>query len=211
MNYLEFKNKVVHWPIIPGKDVMLLDENKQLTRNQLNRWQKRGLIVKLKRGVYLLNKNDRKLDPSRGFIANQLYRPSYLSLEYALNFYGFIPERVVDVTSVTTKKTTRLTNALGRFIYQHIKPEVFRGFRMIRDEAGLNYFIAEPEKAIVDFLYLNLLGSRAQELLEVSFRFQNLAALKQKRILELAKLYRNSKLLRICQAFCELIEKEKKL
>ena len=77
-------------------------------------------------------------------------------MEYALNFYGLIPEKVADLTSVTTKKTTRFSAQEGTFIYQHIKPGAFRGFKTFKDEANLTFFMALPEKAVVDFIYLNL-------------------------------------------------------
>ena len=73
------------------------------------------------------------------------YTPSCVSLEYALGFYGLIPERVVEVTSITTKKTLRITNPVGRFSYQHVTTSAFRGFKITKDENGMDVFIAEPE------------------------------------------------------------------
>ena len=113
--------------------------------------QAKKLIIKLKRGFYVLNENDRKVTPSRFYIANRLYGPSYISMESALSFYGFIPEQVSALTSVTTKKTLRIRNDSGDFLYQHIKPETFRGFKAAKDNTGFDFFIAVPEKAIVDF------------------------------------------------------------
>jgi predicted transcriptional regulator of viral defense system len=190
--------------------LLKLERNYQTLRNQLNRWQQKGLIIKLKRGVYLLNENDRKINPSLYVIANQLYGPSYISLEYALNFYGLIPERVIDVTSVTTKKTMLIKNSLGNCIYQHIKPESFRGFNTKKDNAGFTFFIAEPEKAVVDWLYLNLkkITEGAKDIFGESFRFQNVEDLKKHRITELAKLFNNPKLMRVANNFCDFIKKE---
>lgn len=211
MNYTEFKNNFQHLPVIFSKDIlMLLKEDRQAILNQLNRWQDKGLIVKLRRGGYLLNKNDRKINPSRQFIANQLYGPSYISLEYALNLYGLIPERVIDLTSVTTKKTMRFKNELGEFIYQHIKPAAFRGFKIVKDESLLSYFIAEPEKAVVDFLYLNLkeIPANSKDIFQESFRFQNVAGLKSERIIKSARLFNSRKLMKVAKNFCEFVKKE---
>lgn len=212
MDYLGFKNKFQNIPIILSKDVVRLQKDSQNIRNQLNRWQSKGLIIKLKRGMYLLNKNDRKVSPSKHFIANQLYQPSYVSLEYALSFYGLIPERVSDVTSITTKKTNHFRNKLGVFIYQHIKPEAFKGFNILKEENGLSSFIAEPEKAIIDFLYLNLRKFRldVKEILRSSYRFQNLEGLRQKKITDLAKAFNNHRLMEIARYFCEFIREEAK-
>lgn len=65
---------------------------------QLSNWEKKGLIIRLKRGLYVLNENDRKIEPSRIFLANSLYSPSYVSTAYALGYYDLIPEKVEDGT-----------------------------------------------------------------------------------------------------------------
>ena len=211
MKYIEFKNKVLRQPVIFSRDAVLFQQNKQVVRNQLERWCARGLLIKLKRGVYLLNPDDRKIDPSMAYLANQLYSPSYVSLEYALNYYGLIPERVSDVTSVATKKTFRVKNNVGLFTYQHVKTKAFRGFRALKDDAGLSILVAEPEKAIVDFLYFNLdkfKGGDDENLLEESYRLQNLETLKSGKVSEFARFFGNSKLTRVCSSLIKLIKKE---
>lgn len=212
MNYLEFKQKLHKMPAFGSMDIIHLFKNKQHLANQLDRWQNKGLIIKLKRGYYLFNEDDRKLNPSRLFIAGQLYRPSYVSLEYALSFYDFIPERVADVTNITTKKPTRFKNAMGTFIYQHIKIAAFRGYKSGSDEAGFTFFIAEPEKAIVDFLYLNLnkIPDNDMDIFSESFRFQNMGQLKPRKIIELSKSFANKKLDRVARNLCALIKQETK-
>ncbi|MEW6086737.1 MAG: hypothetical protein AB1498_00280 [bacterium] len=210
MNYTEFKNKFQGLPVILSREVEKQGKDRQVVRNQLNRWQDKELIIKLKRGMYLLNENDRKINPSRSFIANQLFWPSYVSLEYALGFYGLIPEKAVDVTSVTTKKTYCLENGFGRFVYQHIKPSGFRGFRSVKEEGGISFFIAEPEKAVVDFLYLNLrkFARSSGDVFRDSYRFQNLGILRKRRIIELARLFGNNGLTKAVREFCDFIKEE---
>jgi len=209
---MEFKNKVQNLPVIVSKDLVVSRGREQSLLNQLYRWQRKGLIIKLKKGMYLLNKNDRKVDPSRVFLACQIYSPSYISLEYALSFYGLIPERVADITCVTTRKTMRFKNELGNFIYQHIKPLAFRGFVAMKDDAGFTFFIAEAEKAVVDLFYLNLssINLGKPELFTEYFRFQNTEELKSERIIQLAAAFRNTKLTRLANLFCEFIEEEKR-
>ena len=210
MNYTEFKNRAQNLPIIFSRDLMRNQINEQIIRNQLERWHSKKLLIRLRRGVFLLNQNDRKINPSRTYIANQLYNPSYVSLEYALNYYGLIPERVADITSVTTRKTLRLSSEIGTFIYQHIKVDAFSGFRGVKDEAGLLYFIAEPEKAVVDFLYLNLnkFKKENKEMFEEFYRFQNVETLKSAKIITFAKLFGNNKLMYTSRLFCKFLKKE---
>ena len=106
------------------------------------------LFVKLRNGLYALRSNL----PAETEIANRLYTPSYLSLEYALAHYRMIPETVYSVTSVTTR-TTRTFIAEGRsYDYSRIKLNAFTGYRSLKTEAGV-ILIAEPEKALVDYLY----------------------------------------------------------
>ena len=211
MNYTNFKNTVQSWPLVFSRDLTRNKANKQALRNQLKRWHSKRLLIKLKKGIFLLNESDRKITPAKGYIANQLYTPSYLSLEYALNYYGLIPERVSDITSVTTRKTKRLKNEIGQFIYQHIKPACFKGFYAVKDESNLSFFIAEPEKALVDFCYLNLKNfqDNYESVFEQSYRLQNTESLNVKKILYYAKLFKNIKLSRVCKALCNFIRKER--
>lgn len=81
-------------------------------------------------------------------MARFLYYPCYVSLEYALNLYGVIPDVPFSLTLVTTKPTRQFETPLGEFIYRKIKKEAFFGY----DPETL---MAEKEKALLDFLYLN--------------------------------------------------------
>lgn len=209
MNFPEFKNHFQNSPFILIQDILSLVKNPQAMRNQLSRWQKKGLLISLRRGVYMLSSQDRKIDVDKQVIANRLYEPSYLSLEYALNFYGLIPEHVVDLTSITTRKTMRFKNESGCFVYQHIAPKAFRGFKKMGDDKN-SYFMAEPEKAVVDFLYLNLsqFTKNAREILEHSLRFQNIEELKRKRLMEFGKFFGSKKLMRVLKLLGQWIEEE---
>ncbi len=210
MNYQQFKAKFKELPLIVSRDVLQGAEDPQNLRNQLQRWEKRGLLIRLRRGLYLFNKNDRGVETDFSYMANRLYEPSYVSLEYALNFYGLIPERVTVVTSITTRKTMRFKNAVGNFIYQHIQPRAFRGFQRLGD-GRFPPLMAEPEKAVVDFLYLNLgqFNRNLKEIFLESYRFQNFEDLNGQRLHEFGRLFENKKLMKVIQAFCQMIEEWK--
>jgi len=213
MDFNLFRKKYYGLPFIKAQVVLAsVPKATQPMRNQLSRWKKNGLLVQLRRGIYILNENDRKVFPSRFFFANQIMWPSYVSLESALGHYGLIPEAVKDATSVTSKKTVRFKNKTGEFIYQHIKPEAFRGYRSFKDEAGLAVFIAEPEKAVVDFIYLNLGKFRmsVRDIFRDSCRFQNTEILSRHKIAFYARIFKNKRLEDISREFCKFIEEEKK-
>ena len=106
-------------------------------------------------------------------IANKVVSPSYLSLESALSFYGLIPEETPNPTSVTTTRAENFHAAGRLFIYQHIKPDYFRGFLKVKYE-NQKILIASPEKALWDKMYLHSLNHRFSiEWLE-GLRLQNL-------------------------------------
>ncbi len=211
MKYETFKNRICRFPIITPDHLQNLTSNVQVLRNQLTGWRKKGLVSRLRRGVYLLNKNDRRVNPSKLYLANVLYAPSYVSLEYALFFYHLIPESVADVTSVSAKKTASFSNEFGLFRYQHVKHDLFFGFKKLTDENNYPVLIAEPEKAVVDFFYLNseiFTKKNMPDIFGESYRFQNLSGLRKKRLWEYASRCGQAKLKEIVKAFVLFIEDE---
>lgn len=207
MKFRDFKNKIKAFPVFSSGQFAAFFGNKQTFRNQLNLWQKSGLIIKIKKSLYVLNESDREINISRSFLANQLLTPSYISLEFALSYYDIIPEKVEDLTSVTSKKTAVYKNAFGVFRYQHIKNTCFAGFREITDENNMKIFIAQPEKAIIDFLYLNLskINISDTDVFEQNFRFQGLEILNKKKLTAWAELFNNKKLLKVVKNLCAII------
>jgi len=208
MTYTEFKTQVQKFPIISVIRLFDVKQDVQVLRNQLNRWQKKGLLIKLRRGLYILNEHDRKIHPSRIFLANALCSPSYVSTEYALAYYDLIPEKIEDVTSVTTKNVKKFNNIFGAFIYQHLKTDLFFGFKEIQDENKLPVFIADAEKAMLDFIYLNLseFKGRDKDVFEKSYRFQNLNILKKKKLFDYAPKYNNKAVLNVVEKLVEFIK-----
>jgi len=138
-------------PIFSKNDILLA--GKKMYGYQLTQWVKKGYLLKLKNGIYAFVKDYEKIKGEE--VASALYQPSYLSLESALSFYGFIPEMVYAFISVTGKINRTFNNKFGHFIYRHIKSELFWGYREIKTDNS-RYLLAEPEKAVLDYLYLNL-------------------------------------------------------
>jgi predicted transcriptional regulator of viral defense system len=206
MDFHSFKTAVQNLPVFSGRDAARLG-SRQTMYNQLNVWRSKGLIIQLRRGLYVLGEPDRKVRPSGLFLSAQLYAPSYISLEYALGLHGLIPEMVTSLTAVTTRNPARFKTNLGSFEYQHIKYKAFRGFKAVKDRAGLTYFLAEPEKAIVDFIYLNLSRFKRgdQDVFSQSYRFQNLESLNPKRLKTYAGLFATPKLVDVIDGFCHFV------
>ena len=123
-------------------------------RNALTRWLANGYIVQLKNGLYAF-KDWTMISGADLIAANLMYRPSYISLYSALAHYGMIPEFVAQTTSVTTLKTASFNNEMGMFDYRHIKPELYWGYKLVDSVSQRNIFMALPEKALLDLLYLS--------------------------------------------------------
>ncbi len=108
----------------------------------------RDVFLKLRNGLYALQSDP----PHELEIANHLYGPSYVSLEYALAYHRLIPEIVYTVTSVTTKVTRAFTVLGHRYEYGRIKRPAYTGYRLTRVGPAA-MVIAVPEKALVDYCY----------------------------------------------------------
>jgi len=151
MDYLTFKQKFFELGCFNNNQVFAWYP--AFDRNNLGRWTKKGLLLRLKRGYYTFPEYKARSGYAY-FFANCMYRPSYISLHAALSFYGIIPESVVQITSVTSLKTALFVNNIGQFTYKSVKPALMFGYdpRLIADERSVNF--AQPEKALLDLLYL---------------------------------------------------------
>ncbi|MDD3559150.1 MAG: hypothetical protein PHW27_11340 [Melioribacteraceae bacterium] len=164
MNYIKFREKFFKLSIFTTDQVYAWYPN--FDRNNLSRWVKKGLLIKLRQGLYTFSEN--KTKPNfEFFIANQIYRPSYISIHSALSFYGLIPEAVFQTTSVSALKTNSFKNDFGTFVYKTINEKLIYGFSLKKLDAEKIFFIATPEKAILDLLYLYPEYNSEKEILEL--------------------------------------------
>jgi predicted transcriptional regulator of viral defense system len=139
---------------------------------QLTRWSRAGKLVRLRRGVYALAPPYRKKEPHPFAIANALRRGSYVSLHSALAYHGMIPEAVPVVTSVTTGRGEHLDSPMGSFLFRHLKAPRFFGFEQVALPSDQRAFVATPEKALLDLVYLTPGADKHSYLREL--RLQNL-------------------------------------
>lgn len=110
-------------------------------------------LIPIKRGLYVLNPKRTGRPLSLPLIANILYGPSYVSLDFALSYYGLIPEAVYEVTSVTTGRTKTYDTPVGRFSYEHASLKSYPlGIASVANESGHFFLMAAPEKALCDKL-----------------------------------------------------------
>jgi predicted transcriptional regulator of viral defense system len=152
MKFREFQVYAQDLPAFNLNDIRKFDPD--FHRQQLRDWIERGYVRFLVNGYYLLA--DVRVDESRLFmLANRIYEPSYISRESALAYYHVIPESVLGVTSVSSRKTMQFDSEWGTFSYHSIKPVLMFGYRVVIQDKMTKYKIANLEKAVLDYLYWN--------------------------------------------------------
>jgi len=112
---------------------------------------RQGVIVRVKKGLYVFGDKYRRYPYSKELLANLVYGPSYVSHDYALAYHGLIPERVEALTSVTPSRSRRFSTPVGLFIYRQIPARAYEiGMVRVEGEQGQAFLIASPEKALAD-------------------------------------------------------------
>ncbi len=109
-----------------------------------------GSLIRVRKGLYVLGERYRRAPVSREYLANLIYGPSYVSLDYALSYYGLIPEHVQDVTSITTGASRRIDTPFGVFSYRFLSPRRYSLGVLWSGENDAKCLMASPEKALVD-------------------------------------------------------------
>lgn len=202
MKFSELLETVGELPVFRASLLLAGDRDPADLRRQLARWNASGKVVQLRRGVYVLAAPWRRVEPHPFLLANELQRPSYVSLESALAYHGLIPEAVPVTTSVTTGRPGTLDTPLGRFRYRHLRPETFFGYRRVAVFRDQEARVAEAGKALLDLAYLTA-GGDAVESLE-GLRLEGFDALRPEALRELARRWNRPKIDRAVAAILEL-------
>lgn len=120
-------------------------------RDKIRALLRSGAIIRVKKGLYVFGPDYSRGPFSRELLANLIYGPSYISLDYALSYYGLIPERVETVTSVTCGKNRTFLTPVGRFTYWSIPLDSYRvGIDIVQLDERRSFLMATPEKALAD-------------------------------------------------------------
>jgi predicted transcriptional regulator of viral defense system len=151
MNFIEFRSRFQSLACFTTNQVYA--SCPEFNRNNLGHWVRKGYLIRLRQGYYAFPEY-RESTEFALYFANKIYKPSYISLYTALSFYGIIPEAVPQITSVTTLKTIRFSNAFGEYSYKNIKPDLMFGYDLREMKDGRQIMFATPEKALIDLLYL---------------------------------------------------------
>lgn len=152
MQFYDFEKRMKEYPLFTASEAKLIFSQQKNILVQIAFWVKKGYLARVKDSLYMLSSAAK--NASHMVLAGKIYAPSYLSLEFALNYYGIIPDIPGTYTSVTSRTTKYFKTDFGYFTYQKIKPDFFTGYET-RVEKNISFNIATPEKALVDYIYLN--------------------------------------------------------
>ncbi len=156
MKLEKIKEKTNNLLIFSKNYLKLLEKDPNNLNLNLKYWQKNKNIISLKNGTYIFKDTydkEKDKDSYLEYLANQLLKPSYLSLEYVLAKYQIMTEPVRSLTSVSLKSSRDFKNDLGSWRYYNLPKELFSGFSFKRFK-NQDIIIATKAKALFDFLYL---------------------------------------------------------
>jgi hypothetical protein len=150
---MTFKEAVLEYAEEPLPRQIMMDLLKEYKRpnDKINELVKKGELTTVKKGLYVAGPRISITKPEPFLVANHLRGPSYLSLDAALSYWGLIPERVYEITSMTTKTSKSYKTPLGRFRYFHAPlPYYSFGIKSVELTPRQVVLIASPEKALCD-------------------------------------------------------------
>ncbi|MEA3420713.1 MAG: hypothetical protein U9Q97_03420 [Acidobacteriota bacterium] len=153
MKWKDFLINFAERPLFHSSMLEIFPDERHHIQVQLSRWVDSGKLSQIRREWYLIEKPYRLKDVPIPVIANKVVHPSYLSLDWALQYYEMIPEYVPNPTSISTGRGVQLIAQDRLFIYHHVQPSFFIGY-MRTEFDGHMINVAHPEKALLDKIYL---------------------------------------------------------
>ena len=206
MYFRKIAPQLAQLPLFESQCLYAEANNPRQVQRQLADWMRAGKLIQLRRGLYTLAPPYQAEQPHSYLIANRMVRASYVSLHTALSYYDLIPEHVAVVTSVTTGRPGAWQNPYGHFIYQHIQPALFFGFEYRQVTRTQWAYIATPEKALLDLIYLTS-GAEREEYIR-ALRLQNLDQIDSERLIGFVERANKPKLRRALPHILQVIEEE---
>ena len=145
-------NRLIQFAGIPvsGSEVKSVFSHLAASEKKVQALERSGELIRLRRSLFVVNSQLTGRDTDPRLCANHIYGPSYVSLQWALSFYGMIPEGVRRITSVTTKRSRVFDTPMGIFSYMQVPTAYFPiGVESVAS-GGVNFLMATREKALCD-------------------------------------------------------------
>lgn len=151
MDIISTLRKTIPWEEFDYQALLQALKDYAHPRDKITDLLAKGIIVRVKKGLYVFGDAYRTRPYSREILANLIYGPSCVSLEYALHYHGLTPEGSAALTSVTTKRGREFQTPVGLFLYRTIPEAGFHvGLQRVELDDGRAFLLAGPEKAVVD-------------------------------------------------------------
>lgn len=205
MKTIEIKNALPLSVLSHEMLYALLEKSVSNVNDKISNLVKNGELVRLKKGFYTFSKAYLTKPIDLISVASTLYTPSYVSFDYALSYYGMIPERVSEITSATSKNEKLFETPIGRFSYKKVPLKAYSlGIDWLYDEDEGGRFIATPEKALCDKIrYDRGIGTLTQgtmvDYLTYDLRLEITRPLDAKLIKAIARAYKSKNLRTLSQ------------
>jgi predicted transcriptional regulator of viral defense system len=206
MKFDDLLRRVMDLPVFETGFLLSGDVDPLDVRKQLARWTASGKVIQLRKGLYCLAPPYRARAPHPFLVANRLQAGSYVSLQSALAYHGMIPEGVPVTTSVATTRTVTYANAVGHFVFHHIQNPLFFGYQRVDLGGEQSAYLALPEKALLDLVYLQPEGDSMAYL--ASLRLQHLERLNPSRLDDFIMRSAKPKLARALRVIARLMQEE---
>jgi predicted transcriptional regulator of viral defense system len=178
----------------------------------VNKALKKEELIKIRRGLYLLAERYRHKKLSKFFLASRIASHSYVSLESALSYHGWIPERVTTVTSVLAiGRTKKFITSFGEFVFYYLpvnEYEFLTGITRVEEIKGEPFLLASPLRALADLVYVKKIDWEGMQFFTHSLRIdiEQLMQINADHFLEIKNVYRSTRVLQ----FLDNLKKELK-
>ena len=178
INYPQFYNQLSPNRVFSRQEAELAFP--KFDSRRLFEWKQKGYLIKLTNKWYVFS-NVAITDGLNYLISNSICQPSYISLESALCFHELITSTPSSIQAITKHKTVVYHNDRGVYSYRKIKPEFYFGFETLEID-GKPIQMANPEKALIDFLYFNANLNSLSKLTSIAWSIQALNQLDWKKL-----------------------------
>lgn len=174
----------------------------------------KGELIRVKKGLYVISDDYNDTVISTEILANLIYGPSAISLDYALYYYGLIPEHVRIVTSITPQRDKIFNTPVGQFTYRYLTMKKYCiGLTRVTQSDGRHTIMASPEKALIDKIYFSrsLLLDTKKDIEQYFFsdlRFNEsiLATFDLSLYSAIAGVYKNTNITMVCDFLKEFLK-----
>jgi len=190
----------------------LLDNTSAARYGMVNKALKKGELIKIRRGLYIITDKYRHKKLSKFFLASRIAPHSYISLESAMSYHGWLPERVATVTSVIAcARTKKYVTPFGEFIFYQLpvnEYEFLTGVTRVEVIKGEPFLLASPLRALADYVYIRKIDWESIDFLTRSLRIdiEQLTHINRDHFFEIKKVYRSKRVLN----FLDNLKKELK-